>query len=500
MSDLLLVPLFVLYFAVVGVLSIYGLNFLFLTCASLARRELPRELPPPAEWPRLTVQVPIYNELYVAERVVRAVSQLDYPRDRLEIQVLDDSTDETSTIVGRLIARLRSNGLDIQHIRRGNRAGFKAGALAEGLARARGDFIAIFDADAVPPKDYLKRILPRFDHPRIAFVQARWTHLDRDHSLLTRLQAMAIDAHFRVEQFSRHALGLWFNFNGSGGVWRREAIEEAGGWSVDTLAEDLDLSYRAFLAGWRGRYLDDVEIPAELPASIAAYRRQQHRWARGSLECASKLLPTVWRSKSPWLVKLAATLHMTGYAVHLLLLLLTLIYPAILLLGPSYPGLSSLFGIAYLFSISALGPMLFLYAGQRQQGRAGLLQLPAVLLLSAMGAGMMLNTARAALDILRHKDRVFERTPKYGLEHKGQEWEARRYQLDLDRIVIGEILFFLLCAASALWALAIGNVFIAFYAGLFALGFGTVIALSLRQAIRLAEQRIAARRSPADAV
>ncbi len=499
MSELVLVPMAVLYFVVVSALFVYGLNFLLLTCAAITRREPERRPKMPAEWPRVTVQLPIFNELYVAERVVRAVAQFDYPADRLEIQVLDDSTDETSAILTRLISRLRSKGLDIQHIRRKSRAGFKAGALAAGLPRAKGEFIAIFDADAVPSKDYLKRTLPHFDHPRIAFVQARWTHLDRDYSLLTRLQAMAIDAHFRVEQFSRHALGLWFNFNGSGGVWRREAIHDAGGWSANTLCEDLDLSYRAFLSGWQARYLDHVEVPAEVPATIAGYRRQQNRWARGSLECALNLLPVVWRSKAPWHVKLAASLHMTGYTVHLLLLLLILIYPAILLLSPSYPGLSSLFGISYLFNISAIGPMAFLYAGQRQLGRNALLRIPRVLMLSAVGAGMMLNTARAALDIMRHRDRVFERTPKYGLDHRGQGWVSRRYQLDFDRIVIPEILVGLLSAFSALWAAAIGNFVVAFYAGLFAVGLITVATMSLHQAIRLAEQRSSAGRSSVDA-
>jgi len=500
MSELVLVPFAILYFAVVGVLFVYGMNSLVLTWLSLTRRKPHRQPQPPAEWPLVTVQVPVFNELYVVERVVQAVADLDYPRDRLEIQILDDSTDETSAILSRLVSRLRTSGVDIHHVRRRRREGYKAGALRDGLARAHGEFIAVFDADAVPPRDYLKRIIPHFAEPRIAFVQARWTHLDRDYSTLTRLQSMAIDAHFRVEQFARHEAGLWFNFNGSGGVWRREAIQDAGGWSADTLSEDLDLSYRAFLAGWQARYLDDVEMPAEVPASLAAYRRQQHRWARGSLECAMRLLPVVWRSKARLPVKLSATLHMTNYAVHLLLICLALLYPALLWLSSAYPVLRSLSGIACLLGASALGPMVFIYAGQHKESRGGLLAVPRVLLLSAMGAGMMLNTARAAIDILRRKDGVFERTPKYGLEHKGEEWEARRYQLDLDRIVLVEILFSLLTGVTAFWAAADGNPFIAFYAGLFSTGLFLVAGLSILQAIRIAEQRVAARRSPADAV
>jgi cellulose synthase/poly-beta-1,6-N-acetylglucosamine synthase-like glycosyltransferase len=499
MPELVLVPFTAMYFVVVSVLFLYGVNFLVLTFTSLSRRRVNRNPPPPAEWPRVTVQVPLFNELYVAERVVQAVADLDYPRDRLEVQILDDSTDETSAIVTRLISRLRAAGLDIHHLRRRHRRGFKAGALKDALPRARGEFIAIFDADAVPPGDYLKQTIPHFDDPGIAFVQGRWTHLDRDYSMLTRLQSMAIDAHFRVEQYARHEMGLWFNFNGSGGVWRREAIHDAGGWSADTLCEDLDLSYRVFLAGWQARYLDDVEMPAEVPASLAAYRRQQHRWARGSLECAIKLLPVVWRSEAPLLVKLSATLHMTGYGVHLLLASLALLYPAMLSLSSAYPTLPSLFGVAYLFSASALGPMLFLYAGQRKEGRGGLLAVPRILLISALGAGMMLNTTRAALDILRRKAGVFDRTPKYGLKGKGEEWEARRYQLDLDPIVLAEILFSLLTGASAIWAVTEGNPFIAFYAGLFSLGLSLAAGMSMEQAIRTAGQRVQAGRTPADA-
>jgi hypothetical protein len=389
--------------------------------------------------------------------------------------------------------------VDIHQVRRRHREGFKAGALRDGLTLARGEFIAVFDADAVPPRDYLKRIIPHFDRPRIAFVQARWTHLDRDYSTLTRLQSMAIDAHFRVEQFARHEMGLWFNFNGSGGVWRREAIQDAGGWSADTLSEDLDLSYRAFLAGWQACYLDDVEVPAEVPASLAAYRRQQHRWARGSLECALRLLPVIWRSNARPVFKISATLHMTNYAVHLLLIGLALLYPALLSLTSAYPGLHSISGFAGLLAASALGPMILIYAGQCKEGRGGLAAIPRVLLLSAMGAGMMLNTARAAIDILRRKDGVFERTPKYGLEHNGEEWEARRYQLDLDRIVLAEALLSLLTGVTAFWAAADGDPFIAFYAGLFSTGLFLVAGLSVLQAIRIAGQRVDARRFPADA-
>jgi cellulose synthase/poly-beta-1,6-N-acetylglucosamine synthase-like glycosyltransferase len=500
MPETILLVIGALYLADVGLLFAFGANFLYLTWVSM-RRAAPLHPPDdPTEWPRVTVQLPIYNELYVAERVVRAAARLDYPRDRLEVQVLDDSTDETREILAALVARLRSGGLDIQHVHRTHREGFKAGALAEGLLRAKGEFLAIFDADAVPPRDALRRMVPYFHEPEVAFVQARWTHLDRDYSLFTRLQAIAIDAHFRVEQFARHAAGLWFNFNGSGGVWRRRAIEQSGGWSPETLTEDLDLSYRAWLAGWRARYLDDVEIPAELPAGMGAYRRQQRRWARGSLECALRLLPGIWRSRVPLRVKVASTLHMAGYGVHLLLLGLSLLYPAVLLMSSLFPQLVGLFGVAFALNASALAPLLFLYVGQRRQGGGGLLQIARILMLTATGAGMMLNTTGAALDIFRKGNRVFERTPKYGLENKREQWQARRYQLQMDRIVAAEIALAALNAATTAWAISLGQVFIAFYAGLFSIGLLTNAGMTVAQAVHVAERRTAARRTRADAV
>jgi cellulose synthase/poly-beta-1,6-N-acetylglucosamine synthase-like glycosyltransferase len=489
MLDLLLVPIAILYLLVVGALFSYGLNFLHMTWISWRERErVEVPPPPPAIWPSVTVQLPVFNELYVAERLVRAVSRLEYPGS-LEIQVLDDSTDDTSPLLQGLVDGLKRSGLDIHYLHRENRRGFKAGALADGLRRARGEFLAFFDADSLPPPDFLLRTIPQFHEPRLAFVQTRWGHADRDYSFLTVLQSIAIDAHFKVEQFTRHRSGLWFNFNGSAGVWRRAAIEDAGGWSAETLTEDLDLSYRAFLRGWRAAYLDDVEVPAELPASFAAYRRQQHRWARGSFECAARILPPIWRSAAPWPIKLQATLHLTGYGVHLLLFALCLLYPMILWLADIYPGLITLFGLAVLFNATALAPTLYFWVGQRKLRPVGLRDLPRILLLSAMGAGMMLNTVRALGDILLGRSATFHRTPKYGLVEKGPSWHGRRYQLSLDPIVLAEGLLALLNIGVAVRALATANVFIALYAVLFAAGLGITSGISISQSIRVAGQR-----------
>ena len=280
----------------------FGLNILFLSICSL-RLPLRPGGPPPHEWggdfPLVCVQVPIYNERYVAERVLDAACALDWPEGRFEVQALDDSDDETVEIVARRLAHWRRQGILVSHVRRGSRAGFKAGALAHGLERTRAELIAVFDADFVPPRDFLRRTLAAFENPRVAFVQARWGHLDEGYSWFTRLEALFIDFHFLVEQAVRSARGYFVNFTGSAGVWRRQAIEDAGGWTANTLTEDLDLSYRAQLRGWKAVYLEDVVVPEELPVSIDAYRSQQSRWATGSFQCAFRLLSPVWPRITP---------------------------------------------------------------------------------------------------------------------------------------------------------------------------------------------------------
>ena len=459
MLDLLSVLIVVLYFGVVGALFVYGLNFFYLTYLAWRKRGAQPSPPPLAAsaWPRVTVQLPIYNELYVAERLVRAVAQLDYPAALLEIQVLDDSTDETVEVVRAAVERLRAQGVNIVQLRRAHRDGFKAGALAEGLARAHGEFVAIFDADFIPPPDFLKRALPYFADERLAFVQTRWGYVNRDYSLLTHLQSLMIDAHFVVEQFARFHGGYWFNFNGTAGVWRRAALEDAGGWRADTLTEDLDVSYRALLRGWRAAYVRDIEVSSELPASFSAYRRQQHRWARGSLECARKFLPQVWRAPISLAQKMQATLHLTGYGVHLLMVLLAALYPAMLIVSGRHVEWVRLFGLALIFSATTLAQLTFLAASQQGLGRRWWQVLPLLVMNMAFGAGMMLNTLRAAVDSLWGRRGVFERTPKFGLAHRRQTWIHRRYQLRLDPIVFCELAFALFNFATAIFALRVSN-------------------------------------------
>jgi len=495
MIDLLLVPVAVLYLVVVGALFVYGLNFFCLTYLSWRNNRSPDVPPPITVWPLVTVQLPVFNEKYVAGRLIQTIGKLDYPKDRLEIQVLDDSTDETSEIIDREIERLKDQGFTIGCLRREKRSGYKAGALAEGFRQSNGEFFAIFDADFLPPPDFLRRTVPHFfyiEHNSkqpVAFVQARWTHLNREYSFLTRLQSLAIDAHFLVEQDARSQGGYWFNFNGTAGIWRREAIEAAGGWTADTLTEDLDLSYRAFLNGWGALYMRDLEVPAEIPVSFTAYRRQQYRWARGSLECAQRLIPQVWRSPVSFLKKLEASLHLTGYAVHIVLFGLSILCPFVLLLSVRYPALISLFGIALVFNFTAFAPTVFFVVAQMQSGSKWWKKLPMILFITALGAGMMINTMRAVLHILLGKKGTFERTPKFGISHQAQDWKGKVYQLKLDHLVFLEILMAFINGLTVFMALRLGNYMIGFYAALFSIGLLFTSGLTIAQNISLAARR-----------
>jgi len=486
MNNLLFVPVAVLYFLVTGLLFIYGINFLYLTYLALRNRpESGKPLRELESWPKVTVQLPIFNEMYVARRLIDAATHLDYPVHLLEIQVLDDSTDETFAIVKKAAALAKKQGIQIQHIHRSNREGFKAGALKDGFLKGNGEFFAIFDADFLPPADFLRRTLPHFQDPKIAFVQTRWGHLNRNFSFLTLLQSLAIDAHFMVEQLARSSSGFLFNFNGTAGVWRKSAIEDAGGWRADTLTEDLDLSYRAFLKGWRAKYLSTVETPAELPITFNAFRRQQHRWARGSLECAIKLLPQIWNSQFSLRAKLESTLHLAGYGVHLLLFAYCLLYPLAIILSGQFPALISLFGVAVVFSLTSFAPTLLFIAGQHLLRRKWWHWLPLMALISAFGAGMMLNTVRAALEILNHRPKEFRRTPKFGAENMTKGWMKQNYHLDLDPIVFWELFFALTNLGTMLLGFASGYWLISLYAALFCFGFAFTSLYTIAQTVQI---------------
>ena len=413
--------------------SVQGLVLLLIHAASRSRlREENEDIAARAEsiteWPMVTTQLPLFNEPNVAERILRAAAAMEYPAGRHEIQVLDDSDDETCALVDRIAAELVRKGVNIHVVRRAERVGFKAGALREGMRTATGGVCAIFDADFVPPSDFLIRAVPVLAlKPRVGFVQARWAHLNELDSLLTAAQATGIDTHFIVEQSARAAAGAFMNFNGTCGIWRREAIEAAGGWEDDTLTEDLDLSYRAHLAGWTAHFLPDLAVPGELPASMAAYRRQQFRWAKGSLQTAKKLLPRVWAAPISRLRKVGATLHLTHFCVHLLLLLHCLLSVPILLWANERPPefLFSLFNICG--GMMLLAPAAMYVTGWwslHREDRGRLATIPAIMLL---GGGLCLSNGRAVIEALAGKGSAFHRTPKTG--GTGEPARAPRSQM-----------------------------------------------------------------------
>lgn len=390
-----------------------------------------RKAPRTEQLPTVTVQLPLYNERYVAERVILAAAALDYPQDRLEIQVLDDSTDDTTHRVARVVRRLRAHGVDIKHLRRESRTGFKAGALAHGLSQANGELIAIFDADFIPQPDFLKRVVGEFVDPSVGMVQARWSHINERHSLLTRVQALQLDAHFTVEHGVRAATGLFFNFNGTAGVWRLRAIQDAGGWRADTLTEDLDLSYRAQLRGWRFVYRDDVTAPAELPVEVAAYRQQQQRWAQGGAAAARLLLPRILRATLPRRVKWEAVWHLTSHFAYPLLLLVTIAGLAVGLLAETDAArwVLAADGVLLTFAMLSLG----YFYGVTAQARGGeswrrrLFLIPAIMII---GAGIAFEQTAAVARGVTGRRTPFRRTPKYHIAHAtDRSWRTAAYRI-----------------------------------------------------------------------
>jgi cellulose synthase/poly-beta-1,6-N-acetylglucosamine synthase-like glycosyltransferase len=484
LSSYLLAPILIVYLLNIIALVVYIINMFYLAAQGLRGKRLrPHRTAILHKLPQVTVQLPVYNERYVVERLLNACAALDYPQELLEIQVLDDSTDDTVEIVADTVGRLRAEGANMIHIHRKNREGFKAGALANGLTSARGEFIAIFDADFVPPRNFLRGILPHFVHDRIAFVQARWEHLNRDYSLLTLLQSLSLDAHFAIDQPVRSNENFAFNFNGTAGVWRKSAILDAGGWKADTLTEDMDLSYRAFLRGWSARFAADVEAPAELPVSITAYRRQQYRWARGILECAIKYLPIIWRSDFSLGRKVHATLHLTSYLLHLFTVSLMLIYPLLLFFAQQFPTLLEPIGFGLLMNTLALVPAFYFSVGQHLLRRRWLRSFPLIALMTLLASGMALNTMRAVFHIARKRVIPFERTPKFGITYRAQSWRGNRYQLNVEPLVILEILLGIVNLFTARLALQLGNYLMMIYAFVFALGLFYCSGLTLAQAL-----------------
>ncbi len=468
-------------------LAVYGANALFLALLYLRRRQhCPPEPPTLTQWPAVTVQLPVFNELHVVERLIDAVAALDYPRDRLQVQVLDDSTDETTALAAACIERQRARGLDIALLHRAQRPGYKAGALSAAQSQVTGEFIAIFDADFVPPSDFLRRTLPHLlADPTMGFLQTRWAHLNERYSALTGAQALALDGHFMVEQTVRQRSGWFFGFNGTAGLWRRACIDDAGGWQIDTLCEDLDLSYRAQLRGWRGLYLPDVSAPAEIPPQLAALKRQQSRWATGSIQTFRKLSGQLVRAQRPLLHTIEALIHLGAYFCHPLMLLLLLLTLPLLWFGDT--SANPLRWLLTYLGLASIGPPL-LYAisqwelhGDEPLLHGWLRRLLSLPLLVLMGTGLALSNTVAVARGLSNQMPEFRRTPKFHLQDPGDQWQDKRYSLPLSGLVLGEMFLFCYALLTVIVAIARGQLYAAPFLMLYVLGFGMVVVVGLVQ-------------------
>ncbi|MCI0394544.1 MAG: glycosyltransferase [Chloroflexi bacterium] len=472
-----------LYLFNVALLAAYGLNCLLHTWLywRLARRPVPPagETAGPAEAPMVTVQLPVYNERYVVGRLIKAAVRLEWPAERLHIQVLDDSTDETGRLVAAGLARHAGQSIRLEHVRRPERQGFKAGALQQGLKTAGGEFIAIFDADFIPPPDFLQKTIPCFDPARggadVGCVQVRWGHLNAASSALTQAQALGIDGHFMVEQAARAAAGAFMNFNGTAGVWRRACLEAAGGWQGDTLTEDLDLSYRAQLAGWRIVYQPEVVVPAELPVQVDGFKRQQFRWAKGSIQTAMKLTGRLWRARQPWWRKVLGTLHLTNYVIHPLMVL------NLLLTLPLSWSNSPLLRLAPFFMLSAAGPPVMYWAAMRAQKWPRQVCLGRLLVLVMIGTGLSLNNSRAVLEAVLGIPSAFKRTPKFAVAGREPVWQASAYALPRDPTAWLELALALYAWGLLAWSSSRGIWWLFFWLLLYAGGYTYIAGLAFWQ-------------------
>lgn len=433
------------------------------------------------QFPMVTIQLPLYNEFYVIERVIDATCRIEYPKDRLEIQVLDDSTDETVELVASSVAHYQKLGFDIKQVRRSVRSGYKAGALKEGLASARGEFVAIFDADFVPKPDFLKCTLPYFFmDEQIGLVQTRWEHLNSDYSFLTRVQAMALDGHFVIEQNVRNKAGFFINFNGTGGIWRKSCIFDAGNWEADTLTEDLDLSYRAQLKGWKFKFLNDVTSPAELPSEINALRSQQFRWTKGAIETGRKILPRVWKSDLPWEKKIHSTFHLSNNIVFPFILIAGILNVPLIFIKHQ-GGYETYFDIMGVFVFAFIGSFLFYLYSQKDVYHDWQRRMLLFPLFMAGSMGFAVNNTKAVFEGLLKKKSEFVRTPKYRVVDKKDNWVGKKYTpMKLEVTVVIEALLAVYCFFGVVASVYYLELAAVPFQLLFTVGFGLVATLSIK--------------------
>ncbi len=493
--DTILYILLGVYFLDILLLFAFGLHAFLMIALSRRRREhcMAGETDPAAtarELPVVTVQLPIYNEYYVIDRLIEGAVALDWPRKKLEIQVLDDSTDATREKTAELVEQYRRQGFNIQHLHRTDRTGHKAGALKAGLARARGRFVAVFDADFVPSPEFLRKTVPYFDDPEIGMVQTRWGHINEDYSLLTKAQSIGIDGHFMIEQTARNASELWMNFNGTGGIWRKQCILEAGNWQADTLTEDFDLSYRALLAGWKFRYFKDLTNPGEIPPTVQAFKSQQFRWCKGSIQTAVKLLPRILTADVNWKIKAEAVVHLLSYTMHPLMILNILFALPLLLMGEwtnhqlSDVSMVAILGVVAFMSVGTFGPIVFYIVSQRDlhpdRWVRRMIWLPFLMMI---GIGVAVSNTRAWLEGITGRRSAFIRTPKLRIESKKDRVGDRKmYTIPLDPLVAVEFLMGVYCVVCGYFAFLTRPMLVPFMV-IYAAGFFYVSILSIREAL-----------------
>lgn len=448
------------------------------------QKETPNVSTSASDLPQVTIQLPIYNEKYVAERLIESVIKIEYPNQKVEIQILDDSTDETTDIIAKLVQTHQAQGYDIKHIRRKERTGFKAGALVEGLKKASGEFIAIFDADFLPKPDFLLRTIPQFINENIGVVQTRWQHLNEPYSLLTRLQAFQLNAHFIVEQSGRESGNLMLQFNGTAGVWRRATIEDAGGWQPDTLTEDLDLSYRAQLRGWQIRYLEDVGSPAELPIEMNSLKSQQYRWMKGGAETALKILPKIWGTSLPTIKKLHATGHLLSSAIFVFVFIAALSSVPTLYMVVQLDWKGTYFSV-FLFGLLAIAAVYFQANVLALNRELSLLKrlLKFIILFPvflALSMGLSLHNTIAVVHGWIGKKSPFVRTPKLNIRRLSDSAQDKKYiQRHWSWTVFAEGLLTLYFLFAVYYAMDSGNSVFLYYHVLLAVGFGAIFFYSV---------------------
>ena len=451
------------YFAVLVVLAMYGLHRYWLVYDYfLYSKNVPPPPPPVTNWPRVTVQLPIFNERYVIERLTDAVARFDYPRERLDVQVLDDSTDETQEVARACVERHAAQGMPITYIHRKNREGYKAGALENGLKTAKGEFVAIFDADFIPQPDFLRRTIPYFLNPdggeHVGMVQTRWTYLNSNYSLLTNVETILLDGHFVVEHGARSRRGAFFNFNGTAGVWRRKVIDEAGGWQHDTLTEDTDLSYRAQLKGWKFLYLPQIECASELPVDMNGFKSQQARWAKGLMQTAKKILPKVFHANVPAHIKAEAFFHLTSNISYPLMILLSAMLLPVMIVRFQQGWFQMLLIDLPLFLASTCSISSFYLVAQKELRPKTwwrtFVYLPFVM---ATGIGISVRNAQAVIEALVGKESEFARTPKFRIEGKKGTFAKKSYKNKAGWIPYAEVALGIYFALTVVYAITNEN-------------------------------------------